>query len=86
LCHSLTCRLWGWIVVPILFFSNKFGQDQQLGGEWTLNNPFLYNRDGDRIRPVDLMDKTTYDINQTAYAENGPIYITTFFAGKEFFI
>jgi hypothetical protein len=67
--------------VPILFFSNAFGKDQELNGKWTLNDPYLYNREGEQFAPLDLMDSKTFDINETAYNQHGPIYITTFFAG-----
>lgn len=67
--------------MPILFFSNAFGKDKELNGQWTLNDPFLYNRHGEHFSPVQLMDSKTFDLNETAYQEQGPIYITTFFAG-----
>ena len=79
-------RIWSWIIVPVLFYSNAFHADQLLkrpdpfGGP-TLNNPFLYNKYGDKIRAATLFDRTaSFNLNQTAYDIQSPLYITTFFA------
>lgn len=76
---------WSWIIVPILFFSNTFGMDSKLGSKWTLNVASLFDRNGKRVNPVTLMDETTYNLNQTAYDEVYPIYITSSFASKTIF-
>jgi hypothetical protein len=85
--------IWGWIIVPVLFANNFFGGDQilgmpyaQPGAEWKahmLNTPWIFNKTGARLFPVDLMNKSSpsYDLNMTAYKEQSPIYITTQFAG-----
>ena len=56
--------------------------DQQLkNGNYTiLNSGWIFNREGEHIRPETLMDKDTYVLNQTAYNDAQPIYITTMFA------
>ena len=76
--------IWLWIVVPSLYYSNFFGGDLKIGH---LNSNKLYNHKGLTISPIDLMDSNTYNLNETAYNFNQPIYITTFFAvkyGQEF--
>ena len=56
--------------------------DRKLGNTWSLNTAALYNRNGTSIHPVSLMDKTTYNLNQTAYDAVQPISITSYFAGE----
>jgi hypothetical protein len=73
------------MIVPILFVNNHFGADTLLGnGEWQLNLPNLFNRTGNIIKPITLMDRNTYDLNVPAYNANAPIYISTLFASKPF--
>ena len=78
--------MWSWIIIPILYMNNSFGKDQSLGGG-VINVPYLFNSTGHKIKAVDLMDKTTFDIDLESYNRQQPIYITTMFAvvyGQDF--
>lgn len=84
LCKIITFlknSIFGWIIIPILFFNNAFGLDMWIGGKWTLNRAGLFDKNGTNFSPLDLMDPITYDLNQTAYDEIKPIRLTTSFAG-----
>ena len=74
--------IWGWILSPILFYTNAFGMDQSLNvnGEPTLNTGSLFNRNGTQLAAVSLYNTTTFDLNEEAYQKQSPIYITSFFA------
>ena len=74
--------IWGWILTPILFYSNAFGMDQSLKihNQTVLNTGSLFNRDGVFVNAVSLYNKTTFDLDERAYASQSPIYITSFFA------
>lgn len=76
--------LWGWILTPILFYSDAFGMDSKLrlhNGP-VLNTGALFNRNGTFLDAVGLYNKTTYDLDDAEYKRNAPIYITSFFARK----
>ena len=79
---ALSTVLWTWIIVPLVYYANSFGADTKLNGGNTLNTPHLFGRNYTRVIPLDLMDPLTYNLNQTAYDEVQPIYITTMFASK----
>ncbi|KAJ3115089.1 hypothetical protein HDU96_001201 [Phlyctochytrium bullatum] len=86
--------LMAWIVTPILWKSNAFGIDSQLGtlpamgpngsGDFPLgyamNTPALFDRNGQRINPRELVVRPSLVLNETKYDEHKPIYITTLFA------
>lgn len=74
--------IWTWILTPIMYYSDAFGMDSSLRSYNlpVLNTGSLFNKNGTAIDALSLYNKTTYDINQEAYKENSPIYITTFFA------
>ncbi|KAJ3175309.1 hypothetical protein HK101_010691, partial [Irineochytrium annulatum] len=86
-----------WILVPALWFSNAFGNDQQIGtnpvqgpngtGEFPLgyamNTVSLFDANGTSISVLDLLDPTTNTtLNPDAYAALSPIRITTYFAAE----
>ncbi len=56
--------------------------DTKLGDSWTLNTPSLFDKNGTSFRGLALMDRVSYDLNQTAYDQIKPIRITTSFAGN----
>ena len=56
--------------------------DSKIDGGLVLNTPGLYDNEGHSFSPLSLMDKKTYDLNQTAYDAIKPIRITTSFASK----
>lgn len=74
--------IWTWILTPIMYYSDAFGMDSSLRshGLPVLNTGSLFNKNGTAIDALSLYNRTSYDINQEAYKENAPIYITTFFA------
>lgn len=74
--------IWGWILTPLLFYSNAFGMDQklQIQNQTVLNTGSLFNRDGIFINAVSLYNKTTFDLDEGVYTSQSPIYITSFFA------
>jgi hypothetical protein len=85
-----------WIVVPILFATNGFGIDQQLGADpaygpngtgqyplgFALNSPELFDYKGRPVRPLSFLirDGDQVRFNKTFYDEHKPIYLTTYFA------
>lgn len=79
---------WGWILTPILYYSNVFGVDSHLSKEnysdgspiGCLNSPSLFNSTLNHISPISLYLKPNYDLNIAEYEKQSPIYITTFFA------
>lgn len=81
--------VWAWLLVPILYYSNAFGKDQIISNGATdsdgailpvLNSVGLFDNTGTPLSPLKLYNTTTFNLNETAYAERGPVYITSFFA------
>ncbi|KAJ3243832.1 hypothetical protein HDU78_011734 [Chytriomyces hyalinus] len=84
-----------WIVIPILWLTNAFGNDQALGAAdsdygFSLNTAATYNKNGVRISNTKFVarDMTSTNakliLNTTFYEQNKPIYITTYFALEYF--
>lgn len=79
---------WGWFLTPIMYLSNAFGNDQGLKVNYysdgtpipVLNSVALFNSTGYRISAVSLYQTPSFDLNETKYAQQAPIYLTTFFA------
>ncbi|KAJ3112908.1 hypothetical protein HK100_002161, partial [Physocladia obscura] len=77
-----------WIVVPLCWYFNVFGIDQQVGSSlsdsqygFSLNTPFLYNKNGERTPTTQYVNTTTLStLNTTYYEMNKPVHITTYFA------
>ncbi|KAJ3410399.1 hypothetical protein HDV05_003833 [Chytridiales sp. JEL 0842] len=87
------CR--SWIIVPILYYTNAFGNDMSLGAGKPLefylgtaiNSPALFANNGTRILAKSLIQVETdaqgiprYDLDEAAYDAVKPIRITTLFA------
>ncbi|KNC97645.1 OPT family small oligopeptide transporter [Spizellomyces punctatus DAOM BR117] len=81
--------LWTWVLTPIVFYSNAFGMDQQLttGARDqdnmtlpVLNSVSLFDNTGNIVSPLKLYNKTTFDLDETAYQQLGPVRITSLFA------
>ncbi|KAJ3092268.1 hypothetical protein HK100_006979 [Physocladia obscura] len=77
-----------WIVVPLCWYFNAFGIDQQVGSSlsdsqygFALNTPFLYNKNGEQTPTANYVNTTTLStLNTTYYELNKPVHITTYFA------
>ncbi|KAI8613254.1 OPT oligopeptide transporter protein-domain-containing protein [Chytriomyces sp. MP71] len=78
-----------WIVTPILWYTNAFGNDQGIGKSsqygFAINTPSTYNKNGVKIPNTKFVIRSPDDhnaliLNQTFYDENKPILITTYFA------
>jgi hypothetical protein len=87
--------IFGWIVIPWLFFTNAFGNDTLLGSDnptefyfgSALNTPSLFANNGTKITAKSLIEVThdaqgilRYDLHEAAYDAVKPIRITTLFA------
>ncbi|KAJ3191541.1 hypothetical protein HK101_007617 [Irineochytrium annulatum] len=87
--------LWviNWIAVPILYKSNAFGNDQNIGVEQgpnstmatfpmgrALNTPALFDRDGVNFRAQRLVNKVNLTLNEPFYDSVAPIRLTTLYA------
>ncbi|KAJ3068393.1 hypothetical protein HDU99_003223 [Rhizoclosmatium hyalinum] len=78
-----------WVVVPILWQTSFFGSDRTLGTTavdgsrfplgFALNTWELFNGNGTRIDPLELLDSSYY-LNSTFYDLNRPIQMTSYFA------
>ncbi|KAJ3093528.1 hypothetical protein HDU97_009482, partial [Phlyctochytrium planicorne] len=81
-----------WILTPIFWLNNAFGNDFNLGidedanstGVYPLgraiNTPALFNLNGSRVPARYFVKKPDLILNEEFYNENKPIYITTYFA------
>ncbi|KAJ1340309.1 OPT family small oligopeptide transporter [Batrachochytrium salamandrivorans] len=77
-----------WIIVPLAYYKNIFG-NPTLASPYTfedgtsmpiLNSPGLFNKNGVRTRATRFYDRTTFELNTTAYDLVKPIYLTEMFA------
>ncbi|KAH6561633.1 hypothetical protein BASA50_006030 [Batrachochytrium salamandrivorans] len=77
-----------WIIVPLAYYKNIFG-NPALASPYTfedgtsmpiLNSPGLFNKNGVRTRATRFYDRTTFELNTTAYDLVKPIYLTEMFA------
>ncbi|KAJ1343475.1 hypothetical protein BSLG_001973 [Batrachochytrium salamandrivorans] len=77
-----------WIVTPIMFYYNAFG-NPPLQGPYTydddtpfpiLNSPGIFTRTGKPQKAARLYNTVTYDLNLTSYDKVAPIYLTERFA------
>ncbi|KAJ3097593.1 hypothetical protein HDU96_000333 [Phlyctochytrium bullatum] len=83
-----------WIVIPILFSTNAFGNDMELGSRenltfylgGALNTPSLFMNNGTPIAAQNLLQMTNtsngirYELNRTLFEEIAPVRISTYFA------
>ncbi|KAJ3274328.1 hypothetical protein HDV01_003172 [Terramyces sp. JEL0728] len=80
--------IWGWILTPLVFFTNAFGSDQTLHiHEYrdgrpipVLNSAALFNSSGHHISAVSLYEPPKFDLSEARYQQESPIYISSFFA------
>ncbi|KAI8924352.1 OPT oligopeptide transporter protein-domain-containing protein [Entophlyctis helioformis] len=80
--------IFAWVITPLVFYANAFGADQKLHvykyPDGTpipvLNSADLFNASGNRISAVKLYQLPSFDLNETVYKAQAPIYITSFFA------
>ena len=79
--------LYTYIVVPVLYYTNQFNSPvmklKKISNTTeyypTLNNVRLFNRTGHLLDAKILMNNRTYNLNEAAFAANGPIYISEYF-------
>lgn len=83
-----------YIITPILWTSNAFGNDFSIGADprdgpngtgrfplgFALNTPALFDRDGKMVTSRSFIDRTTLTLNETFYDSKKPVHITTYFA------
>ncbi|KAJ3323512.1 hypothetical protein HDV06_001789 [Boothiomyces sp. JEL0866] len=80
--------IWGWILTPLVFFTNAFGKDQELHIHQysdgrpipVLNSAALFNSSGFHISAVSLYEPPKFNLNEDRYQLESPIYISSFFA------
>ncbi|KAJ3191698.1 hypothetical protein HK101_007492 [Irineochytrium annulatum] len=84
-----------WIVVPILYFTNAFGDDMMIGtnpdqgpngtaSEFpfgrTLNSPALFDKDGSALSTRAFIHTGNLSLNEAYYNSVKPVHLTTYFA------
>ncbi|KAJ3214743.1 hypothetical protein HDU67_001282 [Dinochytrium kinnereticum] len=85
-----------WIIIPFLWTSNGFRNDQQIGanpfdgangtGQFplgqALNSPTLFDKSGRTLSAIDILTITnhTVTLNEEAYQAVAPVLLTTYFA------
>ncbi|KAI8853836.1 OPT oligopeptide transporter protein-domain-containing protein [Chytridium lagenaria] len=88
----ITC----WLIIPILWSKNAFGNDQQIGSDpfdgangtgqfplgQALNTPSLFDKNGRAISALNILTITnhTVTLDEEAYALVAPIRLSTYFA------
>ncbi|KAI8908986.1 OPT oligopeptide transporter protein-domain-containing protein [Gorgonomyces haynaldii] len=90
---------WGWIVAPIIYYTNPYNSPALTGlytyndnENVTLRSPFgimnkqsIYNNKGKAVKvdPTALLDKS-YNLNETYYEKNKPFFLTASFSTNYF--
>lgn len=64
-----------WIIVPIVYYANLFDANKF---PYISSHPF--DKDGKKYDQLSILDKETGSINETAYENYSPVYISTSFA------